>query len=109
MTLKKLLDELKIPYSKYIKLVKLKLANENLDPMKLKIADDGKHKFEYDGVKFGSVINNDFLIYTILEDRGDLDVGTAQQKRKAYRARAKMIYEKSNKLSPSWLSFNILW
>jgi len=109
MTLKKLLKDLDIPLEKYINFVKIKIEKFGLDPYKLKIADDGKHKFNYDGIKFGSVINKDYLIYLLLEDMGKVEPGTANKMRKAYRARAKDIYDKSDKLSPSSLSYQILW
>lgn len=109
MSLKNLLEKNNIPYNKYINMVISNTLKFGLDPKKLKIANDNKHKFEYDGVKFGSSINKDFLIYTILENMGEVDKGTANKKRFAYRARAKAIYDKSKKISPSSLSYNILW
>lgn len=107
--LKKLLEKNKIPYNKYINKVKSQLKKNNLDPKLLKVCNDGKHKFEYENIKFGSVINKDFIIYSILEDMEKIEKGTAEKKRNSYRARAKAIYEKSEKLSPSFLSYNILW
>jgi hypothetical protein len=109
MSLLNLLENNNIPFKTYIKLVIDKILDFGLDPKKLKLADDKKHKFDYDGIKFGSSINKDFLIYTILENMGEIDKGTANKKRNSYRARAKQIYEKSKKLSPSALSYNILW
>jgi hypothetical protein len=109
MSLKNLLKKYDISPTEYIKIVHKKLLDNNLDPKKLKLASDEKHKFNYDGVKFGSVINRDFIIYSILEKNGKIEKGTANMKRKAYRARAKGIYEKSEKLSPSYLSMKILW
>ena len=109
MSLKSKIENYDINYRDYLKCVKHQLTKNNLDPKKLKIANDGKHKFIYDGVKFGSIINKDYLIYSLLEYEGLVDKGTAEMKRKAYRARAKDIYEKADYLSPSYLSFNILW
>lgn len=107
--LKKLLEKNNISFNKYLKIVKAQIKKYNLDPNLLKVCYDGKHKFEYDGIKFGSVINKDYIIYKLLEDQGEIDQGTSNKKRNAYRARAKDIYDKSKKLSPSHLSYNILW
>ena len=71
----------------------------------LKLADDGKHKLVLRGVKFGSITNNDYIIYkqhfpTI-----------ADVKRKQYLARATKIKGdwKKDKYSPNSLAINILW
>jgi hypothetical protein len=71
----------------------------------LKLADDGKHKLVLRGVKFGSINNNDYIIYkqhfpTI-----------ADVKRKQYLARATKIKGDwaKDRYSPNSLAINILW
>jgi len=71
----------------------------------LELANDGKHKLVLRGVKFGSINNNDYIIYkqhfpTI-----------ADVKRKQYLARATKIKGdwKKSRYSPNSLAINILW
>ena len=75
------------------------------DASSLKLADDGKHKLELRGVKFGSITNNDFIIYK------QHFPAIAEKKRKQYLARAKKIKGDwaKNKYSPNSLAINILW
>lgn len=75
------------------------------DASSLKLADDGKHKLELRGVKFGSITNNDFIIYK------QHFPALAEKKRKQYLARAKKIKGDwaKNKYSPNSLAINILW
>ena len=71
----------------------------------LKLADDGKHKLVLRGVKFGSINNNDYIIYR------QHFPSIADQKRKQYLARARKIKGDwaKNKYSPNSLAINILW
>ena len=75
------------------------------DAASLKLADDGKHKLMLRGVKFGSINNNDYIIYR------QHFPSIAEQKRKQYLARARKIKGDwaKNKYSPNSLAINILW
>jgi hypothetical protein len=48
----------------------------------LSFVNDGKHKMEFNGVKFGSLKNKDYIIYLLTEGKE-----VAERKRKAYHAR----------------------
>lgn len=71
----------------------------------LRLADDGKHKLILRGVKFGSINNNDYIIYKQHFPQ------IADKKRKQYLARATKIKGDwaKNKYSPNSLAINILW
>jgi hypothetical protein len=71
----------------------------------LRLADDGKHKLVLRGVKFGSINNNDYIIYK------QHFKSIAEKKRKQYLARATKIKGDwaKNKYSPNSLAINILW
>ena len=75
------------------------------DAASLKLANDGKHKLMLRGVKFGSINNNDYIIYR------QHFPSIAEQKRKQYLARARKIKGDwaKNKYSPNSLAINILW
>ena len=68
--------------------------------------DDEGHK-----IKFGSSINNDFIIYILLEEMGRIPRGTAKNKRYLYLSRATNIKGnwKINKYSKNNLAIKILW
>jgi hypothetical protein len=71
----------------------------------LKLAVDGKHKLELRGVKFGSINNNDYIIYR------QHFPSIADTKRKQYLARACKIKGNwaKDKYSPNSLAISILW
>lgn len=75
------------------------------DYANLRLADDGKHKLILRGVKFGSINNNDYIIYKQHFPQ------IADKKRKQYLARATKIKGDwaKNKYSPNSLAINILW
>ena len=97
--------------STYLRQARAKAKAYGLDPKKLKLATDGKHKLDYDGVKFGLKHYNDFLLWSAEEKAGRVPAGTAEKKRKLYRARAEKIKGewKANKVSPNNLAIHILW
>jgi len=97
--------------STYLRQARAKAKAYGLDPKKLKLATDGKHKLDYDGVKFGLKHYNDFLLWSAEEKAGRVPAGTAEKKRKLYRARAEKIKGewKANKTSPNNLAIHILW
>jgi len=75
------------------------------DYSSLKLAEDGKHKLVLRGVKFGSINNNDYIIYK------QHFKSVAEKKRKQYLARACRIKGDwaKDKYSPNSLAINILW
>lgn len=75
------------------------------DYSSLKLAEDGKHKLVLRGVKFGSINNNDYIIYK------QHFKSIAEKKRKQYLARACRIKGDwaKDKYSPNSLAINILW
>jgi hypothetical protein len=75
------------------------------DASSLKLADDGKHKLILRGVKFGSINNNDYIIYK------QHFPSIAEKKRKQYLARARKIKGDwaKDRYSPNSLAINILW
>lgn len=72
----------------------------------LRRADDGEHKLELRGVKFGRKGYGDFIKYSL-----DEGVDEAQKHRKSYLARATKIRGdwKKDMYSPNSLAINILW
>jgi len=75
------------------------------DASSLRLADDGKHKLVLRGVKFGSINNNDYIIYR------QHFPSIAEKKRKQYLARACKIKGDwaKDRYSPNSLAINILW
>jgi hypothetical protein len=75
------------------------------DASSLKLADDGKHKLILRGVKFGSINNNDYIIYK------QHFPSIADKKRRQYLARATKIKGDwaKDRYSPNSLAINILW
>jgi len=59
-----------------------KRANSLGYTSELKFSDDGQHKLEYQGEKFGNVDNKDFIIYSLTEGKEKAD-----RMKKAYHAR----------------------
>ena len=97
--------------SAYLRQAKAKAKAYGLDPKKLKVATDGKHKLSYDGVLFGATRYGDHLLWSAEEKAGRVPKGTAEKKRTSYRARAMKIKGewKDNKVSPNNLAIHILW
>jgi DNA adenine methylase len=107
----KQLERVGLTHNIYMKKAKELAEASGYDPSKLTMAEDGDHKLCYDGICFGKVTYFDYIIYSWLESQGEIPEGTADKKRKAYRARAKKARGdwKNNKLSPNNLAINILW
>lgn len=98
-------------YPAYLRDVKAKAKAYGLDPKKLKFADDGIHKLDYDGVKFGRLGYGDFLLWKHEEKEGRVQKGFSLQKRKVFHNSHEKIKGnwKSNKVSPNNLALHILW
>lgn len=96
--------------NKYLEIVKIIAKKRGYNPELLSISNDGIHKLEYDGVKFGRVNYNDKIIYMWLEKNGKIPTGTTKEKYTNYRKRAeKVMKATNNKFSPASLSFNLIW
>lgn len=83
-----------------------KIAVKNGYKKGVKLANDGKHKLIYDGVKFGNKDSNDYILYWI--ESGEK---IAKKHRKNYLKRSANIKGnwKADKLSPNNLSRVITW
>lgn len=102
---KKQLQEENIDSKDYLDIVRTNAKMKGYNPSLLNYSDDDIHKLDYDGVKFGRVGYNDFIIYLFTTDEDE-----ALNKRKNYRKRAyKVMKETNDKFSPATLSYEILW
>jgi len=112
----KQLKENNITHDQYMKVARKAAKDNGYDPSKLQMSNDGKHKLYYDtqlsgnnekddAVHFGAIGYNDYIIYTLTNNKD------ADKHREAYRARATNIKGdwKKNKYSPNNLAINILW
>lgn len=95
----------------YMAVAKIKAEHTGYNPDLLEWADDDIHKLKYNGVKFGRKGYNDFIIYAIRANNGEITKEEALKHRKNYLARATKIKGKwkDNKESPNNLAINILW
>jgi hypothetical protein len=106
----KYLEQLNINPLDYLKRVRNVAKKRGYLPLLVNFSDDEKHKLNYNGTKFGSSYNNDFIIYTILSEKGLYTSEEIKKKRDAYRARAREVMIKTNDdESPASLSYYILW
>jgi len=110
MPFTKQLKKLDIDPEEYLKAAKQRAKNAGLDPNKLKFSNNPKKKLEYEGVKFGAYGYNDYIIYKFLEEKGEVDKGTAKEKRNRYQKSHQALKgDWKNKLSPNALSLKINW
>ena len=95
----------------YLAIAKIKAKYTGYNPDLLEWADDDIHKLKYNNVKFGRKGYNDFIIYAIKANNGEITKEEALKHRKSYLARATKIKGKwkDNKESPNNLAINILW
>jgi len=105
------LDYKDIDNELYLTIAKAKAQHSGYNPDLLNWADDKIHKLNYNGVKFGRLEYNDFIVYAIRAYNKDITNEEALKKRENYRARATKIKGnwKNNKESPNNLAINILW
>ena len=103
-----------MPQQAYLRRIKEAASREGYKNVAL--AKDGIHKivvFDEEGKPHyaGRKGYGDFHIYSLLEQKGDVPRGTAETKRKAYRARATNIRGdwKKDKYSPNNLAIKLLW
>jgi hypothetical protein len=106
----KQLESLNITPAQYMKQAKQRAKNAGLNPGKLKFSDKRDKKLDYDGVHFGAYGYKDYIIYSIQEKRGDVEKGTAREKRNRYQISHQAIKGNwKNTLSPNALSLKINW
>ena len=112
------LEQLDIPFREYLMTAKMFgfHSRGKYNPGDLFYSDDDEHKLQLHTkdngiVRFGRVGYDDFIIYSILERRGEREKGTAGSKRMNYLKRARAIEGdwKTNKFSPNRLAMRILW
>jgi hypothetical protein len=102
------LDLLGMSGEAYLKEAKKKAKKAGYDPKKLTLCKDGKHKLDYDGVKFGAVGYGDFILYKFLEKKGEVPKGTAAKKRRVFR-KSHGAMKDSGKGSANQLALAVLW
>lgn len=111
----KKLDSIGFKPNIYLKKAKELAEYSGYDPTKVSFCNTGTNKLMYDSpeglVHFGAPQYNDYIIYSFLESKKEVEKGTADQRRELYRARASNIkgHWKDNKYSPNNLAINILW
>jgi hypothetical protein len=105
------LKELKIPIKTYLNTAKQRAKNAGYDPKLLSLSKDKEYKLNYDGVNFGRTGYGDFIIWSILEDRGLVEKGYADKKQNVFRASHTKIKGdwKNNPKSPNNLALKINW
>lgn len=105
------LKELNISIKTYLNIAKQRAKSAGYDPKLLTISKVPEYKLNYDGVNFGRTGYGDFIIWSILEDRGQVEKGYAEQKRDTFQKSHSKIKGnwKSNPKSPNNLALNINW
>lgn len=100
----------------YLAKAKKKAKNEGYEPKRLFLATDGVHKLVYKtpegkDVPFGSAKHGDHIIWSELEKKGDVPLGTSETKRRVFRKSHEAMKGswKSNPYSPNALALAILW
>lgn len=95
----------------YLTIAKMKAKHTGYNPDLLKLSNDGKHKLEYNNIKFGRKGYNDFIIYSIMVYNKEITKEEALIHRKNYLARASKIKGKwkENINSPNNLAQKIIW
>jgi hypothetical protein len=108
---KKQLKSLKIPVKTYLNIAKTRAKNAGYNPNLLTISEDNDSKLNYEGINFGRVGYGDFIIWSILEDRGEVEKGYANQKRDTFQKSHNRIKGdwKKNPNSPNNLALHINW
>ncbi len=104
-------NDLDTSVNEYLKIAKRIAKKKGYNPDLLTISNKKNKKLNYNGVNFGSSLNNDFIIYSLMAKDGQITKDEAKDHRRRYLARAKKIKGewKSNKESPNNLAINILW
>ena len=88
------IDEIKkagFSLEKYLEQAKKNARKHGYNTRLLKISEDPKYKLDYNGIKFGSAINNDYIIYRMMAYNKQITRDEAKKHRDAYIARATKI------------------
>jgi hypothetical protein len=94
----------------YLYYARFLAKNRGYEPNLIEFSDKKNKKLMYNNeIHFGAVNYNDKIIYSFLELNDKIPKGTTKIKVDNYRKRAEEIKNKSNKYSPSNLSYYILW
>nr|WPF46447.1 MAG: hypothetical protein [Lake Baikal virophage 2] len=95
----------------YLSIARIRAKEAGYDPALLTLSKDSVHKLSYNGVRFGAIGYNDFIIYSWLESIGKVSQRDADKYRRNYRKRASNIKGnwKNNPVSPNNLALRILW
>jgi DNA adenine methylase len=110
------LSKIGLAPKQYLKQAKIMAEKTGYDSDKVVFCNTGKNKLMYESpdkslVHFGNPDYPDYIIYSWLEHKGEVEKGTADKRRELYRARATKIKGdwKKNKYSANNLAINILW
>lgn len=105
------LKELNIPVKTYLNIAKQRANKSGYNPKLLTISNNPEYKLNYDGTDFGRTGYGDFIIWSILEDRGLVEKGYADKKRNVFQASHSKIKGdwKKNPKSPNNLALKINW
>lgn len=105
------LKDLKIPVKTYLDIAKHRAKNSGYKPSLLTISKDPEYKLNYDGVNFGRTGYGDFIIWSILEARGQVEEGYAEQKRNTFQKSHSKIKGdwRNNPKSANNLALKINW
>jgi len=100
----------------YLQAIRKKAKAHGYAPSSIHFAEDGVHKLAIKTpagqiVRFGRVGYGDFLIWSLFEKRGEVESGTAFNKRRTFHASHSKIKGnwKSNDFSPNNLALRLLW
>jgi DNA adenine methylase len=109
------LNKMGLAPKQYLKQARTMAEKTGYDSDKVVFCNTGKNKLMYESpnglVHFGNPDYPDYIIYSWLEHKGEVEKGTADKRRELYRARATKIKGdwKKNKYSANNLAINILW
>jgi DNA adenine methylase len=109
------LNKMGLAPKQYLKQARTMAEKTGYDSDKVVFCSTGKNKLMYESpsglVHFGNPDYPDYIIYSWLEHKGEVEKGTADKRRELYRARATKIKGdwKKNKYSANNLAINILW
>ena len=105
------LKELKIPVSTYLKIARQRATKAGYNPKLLTFSTNPIYKLNYSGVNFGRTGYGDFIIWSILEDRGLVEKGYASQKQDTFKKSHSQIKGdwRNNPISPNNLALKINW
>jgi hypothetical protein len=92
--------------TEYLRIMKIIAKDAGYNPDELQLANDGRHKLEINGIKFGHIDYPDFVLFLI---NGEYD--EAYKRRRSYLIRtAKMKGDwKNDKFSKNNLARRIIW